>query len=83
VKLTNKCRNCGKRILAIYTLCYNCHLMHYGHIRQSAEQTVFYFDENREVSPDEYCVMCGKEWGTSLRSDGKYYCATCWGVWNS
>lgn len=29
------------------------------------------------------CVMCGKEWGTSKRKDGKYYCSECWMVWTS
>lgn len=29
------------------------------------------------------CVMCGREWGTSERADGQFYCGTCWQVWNS
>src|SRR3974390_2814900 len=35
-------------------------------------------DPLHEIPPAEYCVMCGREWGTGLRADGKYYCANCW-----
>ena len=39
-------------------------------------------DPLRELPDDEYCVTCGREWGTGLRSDGRYYCSMCWAVWN-
>lgn len=30
-----------------------------------------------------WCVTCGQEYDTELRSDGKFYCSRCWQVWNS
>lgn len=36
-----------------------------------------------ELPSYEWCVMCGQEYGTALRKDGKYYCSRCWQVWNS
>jgi len=36
-----------------------------------------------EQKTDTMCVMCGVDYGTLERRDGKYYCTHCWGVWNS
>jgi hypothetical protein len=43
---------------------------------------------NEAVKPaygfeDDSCVTCGVEYGTHLRSNGRYYCTWCWIVWNS
>jgi len=36
-----------------------------------------------ELPESEHCVTCGREWGTDMMTDGKYYCPMCWTVWIS
>lgn len=52
-------------------VCKNC-----GQVNEAAQAA--YTDK-----PTFDCVMCGQEWETHMRSDGRYYCARCWQVWNS
>ena len=81
---THPCARCGKPCNVKYDLCWSCHQAAEASRKFYATQSVDLGDDYpEEQPPDEYCVMCGREWGTDLHSDGKYYCATCWTIWNS
>lgn len=58
-------------------------LDNWDRVDRAAEEELQYEGATDEVSLSEYCVTCGREWGTALRDDGQYYCAECWTVWNS
>lgn len=40
-------------------------------------------DELDGLEDSPMCVTCGREWGTSERADGQFYCGMCWQTWNS
>lgn len=78
------CRKCGKQIKAGFNLCYDCHMRMRD--RKAYEEYARMTPQEREDALEEHysheCSMCGKE-GADLRPDGKYFCGTCWQVWNS
>ena len=82
----HKCPKCGNVMSGKFPTCYSCYkeardLEVWRDVMNNHEPNDY--DPSRELPESEYCVTCGREWGTSLRSDGKYYCTTCWTVWNS
>jgi len=77
------CLRCGALHNADYTLCYQCYLWSVTRAQADRETEIMAWENDLEQPSSEWCVMCGQEWGTSLRADNKYYCATCWTIWNS
>lgn len=79
-----QCRKCGKPIKAGFNLCYECHMKMRD--RVAYEEYRDKTPEQREIELEVYysheCSMCGKE-GADERHDGRYYCGSCWQVWNS
>lgn len=53
--------------------CLNC-----GQINEAVHSAYEALD-----TPSGDCVMCGVDYGTTMRKDGLYYCHRCWQVWNS
>lgn len=76
------CKTCGRAIKTRYSLCFHCARERQRRLLQQLEVLAEPLPEQYEESEENSCVMCGREWGTALRSDGKFYCATCWAVWN-
>jgi len=79
----NTCEDCGKRIRKRFTpdkRCYGCQMRYY----EAKERILWAFGQDDGPDPLEetpMCVMCGREWGTSLQEDGKFYCSQCWIIW--
>ncbi len=80
--MTNKCKRCGKNILRQFEYCYECYNIVAQQKRDQFEREMQDMDEEPSEVEDP-CVMCGREWGTSVRKDGKSYCTMCWTIWNS
>jgi len=81
--MTKKCIDCGRPSPHGYPRCWDCFV---AHEREKFARVETYdpdYDPSIEQPESEFCVMCGREWGTYLRKDGKYYCSLCWTVWNS
>lgn len=80
------CARCGKPCKAQFQMCYDCFLRESMWNKQPSSAERDTTDEDGyaiDIPSDQYCVTCGREWGTALRKDGKYYCSTCWQIWNS
>lgn len=75
-KLRN-CAFCGEMKETLSGLCDQCA----DAWAKATDDRESFDDGESDGSP--MCVMCGKEWGTSIRKDGKFYCSHCWMVWTS
>lgn len=72
------CPRCGGECDDDNEYCLDCRIQDiYDHVVGDL------LNDDDEIDGSPMCVMCGKEWGTSKRKDGKYYCGHCWMVWTS
>ena len=78
----NTCKKCGAEVKSGFVYCYSC--------KKEGDLALLREVLSMDLTPDNLwsdgspmCVMCGVEWGTSSRDDGKYYCSMCWTVWKS
>lgn len=78
-----KCKLCGAPIKPQYEICYHCKLSQSGYHTKRQLDEIYEDIYPAEISETGDCVMCGREWGTALRSDGRFYCPQCWAIWNS
>lgn len=77
----NRCSECGQPISFGHTRCDSCYLR--GRSEYKPGVTDDDYEEFVTEQPAaEWCVMCGQEYFTRIRSDGRFYCATCWAIWN-
>lgn len=81
--MAKKCVQCGGPSPKGYPLCWDCFTQRerqrFSHVDSSYDEEGYPIEQPES----EMCVMCGREWGTNLQKDGKYYCSLCWTIWNS
>lgn len=82
-KRQKPCIRCGRMHNTHFKLCRECYHYEQNRLLDEIESNIMVWPDDIEQPESMWCVMCGREWGTNLRSDGKYYCATCWAIWNS
>lgn len=73
------CSRCGKREHMLGSkLCFRC-----AWDLDKEEANREWGNQGDTFPEEQSCVMCGIEYGTAERSDGKFYCSRCWMIWTS
>jgi len=82
--MKHNCKRCGKPLAVHFDYCFKCgQLIHEREAYRSwLEKSEEEKETEREIYYSHECSMCGKE-GADERSDGSYFCGSCWTIWNS